>query len=94
MSNRIKKEVLIDLFKKVNMHPHTHVLFYNWLEVLDKHGFLSAENFFENTNLLCDAMPYFWKKLTVDHRQEVIQIIDEVNKSVPETKRSGHKEMS
>ena len=37
--NRIKKEVWIDSFKKVNMHPHTRVSFDKWLKVLDKRGF-------------------------------------------------------
>ena len=47
---RIKKEVWIDLFKKANMHPHTRVSFEKWLKVLDKRGFLSAEEFFDNRN--------------------------------------------
>ena len=89
--NVIKKEVWIDSFKKVNMHPHTRVSFDKWLEVLDKRGFLSAEQFFDNRNSLYDAMPACWKKLTLDHRQEVIQIIDDVYKSVPANKRYGQK---
>ena len=71
----------------MNIHPHTHVSFDKWLEVLDKRGFLSAEQFFDNMNFLYDAMPDFWKKLTVDHRQKVIQIIDDVYKSVPANKK-------
>ena len=67
--NRIKKEVWIDLLNKVNMHPHTRVSFDKWLEVLDKCVFLIAEKFFENRNSLYDAMPDFWKKLTIDHLQ-------------------------
>ena len=82
----IEKEVWIDSFKKVNMHPHNRVS-YKWLEVLDKRGFLSAEQFFENRNSLYDAISYCWKKLTVDHRQEVIQIIDDFYKSVPANKK-------
>ena len=48
---------------------------------------LSAEQFFENSNPLYDEIPAFWNKLTVDHRQEVIQIIDDVYKSVPGKKK-------
>ena len=44
--NCIKKEVWIDSFKKVNMHPHTRVSIDKWFEVLDKRGFLSAEQVF------------------------------------------------
>ena len=55
--------------------------------MLDKCGFLSAEQFFDNRNSLYDAIPACWKKLTVDHRQEGIQIIDDVYKSVPENKK-------
>ena len=92
--NRIKKEVWIDSFKKVNMHPHTRVSFDKWLEVLDKRGFLSADQFFENRNSSYDKIPACWKKLTVDHSQELIQIIGEGYKSVPAKKRSGQKATS
>ena len=69
--NCIKKEVWIDSFKKVNMYPHTRVSFDKWLEVLDRRGFLSAEQLFENSNYLYDSMPDFWKKLTVDRCQNL-----------------------
>ena len=38
-------------------------------------------------NLFYDAMPACWKKLTVDHCQEVNHIINDVYKAVPANKK-------
>ena len=44
--NCIKKELYIDSFKKVHMHPHTRSTFDVWIRKLDDSGFLSAKKLF------------------------------------------------
>ena len=81
--NCIKKESWIAYFKKVNIHPHTRSNFDAWIRKLDYRGFLSAKKFFEKRTTLYDAMPVCWKKLDVDQRQAVMEIIRDVYNYTP-----------
>ena len=43
VQNQINKEARINSFKRFNMHPHTRVLFDEWMRKLDKRVFLTSE---------------------------------------------------
>ena len=47
------------------MHPHTHVMSDDWMMILDKHGFLTAEKFFEMKTKIYDAISECCKGRTV-----------------------------
>ena len=81
--NCIKKELWIDSFLKFNMHPHILSTFDVWIIKLDDRGFISAEIFFENRTTLHDTMSACWKKLGVDQRQSVMEIICNAYNSSP-----------
>ena len=74
------------------MHPPTRSTFDIWIRKLDNRGFLSAEKFFEKRTTLYDAMPVFWKKLDVDHRQAVMGIICDAYNSTPLIKNVWRKQ--
>ena len=79
--NSIPKEVWIESFKKVNMHPKTRVPFQEWIKVLDNKGILSSEKYFEKRDSLYDAMPACWKKLSIFDRRVIIGILDDIYNS-------------
>ena len=55
--NQVKKDTCISSFRRVNMHPNHCIPFDECINILDNHGFLSADKFFTKINGLNDTMP-------------------------------------
>ena len=65
-------------FKKVNQHPDHRVSFDCWLDRIKEHITTGELNYFRtNEDYYYDAMPSCWKKLTVDDRREVVELMDQ-----------------
>ena len=58
------------------MHPHTRILFDDWMRKLDKHRFITYENSFEMRTTMYDAMSACWKYFTVDTRHQVLRKVE------------------
>jgi hypothetical protein len=72
---KIKKEVWIESFKKVNLHPKFRMNFNDWLKKIDSQ-IMTGEKFFKGRTSLYDAMPTLWRNMSVHERLELIEMID------------------
>ncbi len=73
---KVKPESWISSFKKVNLHPDFRVGTLDWTRHIDEKINTGDHFFTANNNSLFEAMPAFWKKLTVEAHHECIQLID------------------
>ena len=66
-------------FKTVNLHPDCRVSFDCWIDKIGQHLQTGELSYFRtNENSHYDAMPVCWKRLSLDDREEVVSILDEL----------------
>lgn len=75
------KNLPADIWKKsfiaVNMHPDHRISFQEWINKISSH-IDTGEASYSRTNMsIFDAMPEFWKNMTVRDRQNIIKKINE-----------------
>ena len=80
-----KETTWVNSFKTVNIHPHHRVSFEEWVHSISSHLRTGEHNFYcTHQDSYYDAYPAVWKKMEVDDRQVVIQIIDSFVAASPE----------
>jgi len=64
--------------KRLNLHPKFRVDYYERLYRISSHITTVEAAYTRTNNGIYDAMPAFWKKLTIEYRQKVLSIITTV----------------
>ena len=75
---KVNGQQWVKSFIKVNQHPDHRVSFQEWAAKIDDK--LVGDKFFIHRPSLWDAMPSFWKKLTVENRRKLCTLIDEFHR--------------
>ena len=80
----ISAKVRTDSFVAVNLHPHRHMTFSDWIKNISIAFKTLETSYFRNhEGSYYDAMPSVWKKMSVPVRREVMCIIDRFFREAP-----------
>lgn len=81
---KVSKATWINSFVKVNLHPKHRLSFGDWIAKLDEKGILeSGKKFLKDDGRLFDAMPAFWRCMSIESRQEFFQVVNRLYKEEP-----------
>ena len=80
----ISTKVWIDSSVAVNLNPHQRMTFSDWIKNISPAVNTGETAYSRNhEGSYYDAMPYFWKKMSVPVRREVMCIIDRCFREAP-----------
>ena len=80
-------------FRRVNLHPHYRISFQAWIDkIYDKVNTAGTKYTRTNEDSYYDAMPAVWKRMSIEIRQEVLQLIDKFEKDADENNAMWSKE--